>query len=222
MLSEYLLVDDDPLKAPTMWTNPSSDDYKESKSSAIVSEQDTSDDENSDGRDSKRKKLLDGSGKSKVQVDRRRERNRVLARKTRLRKKFFFESLQKQVSQLAAENERLKSIVRQRIQGETKAKILSSCKSVDLSPILANQACTATAELEKSDFSLIKTIQAAQRSFVITDPSLPDNPIIFASNGFLELCGYQLDEVLGRNCRVLQGPNTGPKQVEILREGILA
>lgn len=39
MLSEYLLVDDDPLKVPTMWTNPSSDDYKESKSSAIVSEQ---------------------------------------------------------------------------------------------------------------------------------------------------------------------------------------
>lgn len=112
--------------------------------------------------------------------------------------------------------------MRQRIQGETKAKILSSCKSVDLSPILANQACTATAELEKSDFSLIKTIQAAQRSFVITDPSLPDNPIIFASNGFLELCGYQLDEVLGRNCRFLQGPNTDPKQVEILREGILA
>lgn len=39
MLSEYLLVDDDPLKAPSLWMNPSSDDHKESKSSAIVSEQ---------------------------------------------------------------------------------------------------------------------------------------------------------------------------------------
>ena len=37
-----------------------------------------------------------------------RERNRVLARKTRLRKKFFFESLQRQVAQLAMENDMLK------------------------------------------------------------------------------------------------------------------
>ncbi|RYY84000.1 bZIP transcription factor [archaeon] len=41
-----------------------------------------------------------------------RERNRVLARKTRLRKKFFFESLQRQVNQLSAENEMLKSIIK--------------------------------------------------------------------------------------------------------------
>lgn len=38
MLSEYLLVDDDPLKGPAMWANPSGDDFKEPKSSAIVSE----------------------------------------------------------------------------------------------------------------------------------------------------------------------------------------
>lgn len=126
------------------------------------------------------------------------------------------------MSQLASENEQLKNVVRQKMQGEIRTKILSECKSVELPPIVANVATTATAILEKSDFSLIKAIQAAQRSFVITDPSLPDNPIIFASKGFLDLCGYQLEEVLGRNCRFLQGPNTDPKQVEVLREGILA
>ena len=59
------------------------------------------------------------------------------------------------------------------------------------------------------------------RSFCITDPTLPDNPIIFASKGFLDLSGYSLGEVLGRNCRFLQVPGTDQTQVEILRKGIL-
>lgn len=115
----------------------------------------------------------------------------------------------------------LKNVIRQRMTGEIRNKILSECKPIDLPPIVANNTQVATSMLERADFSLIQAIQAAQRSFVITDPSLPDNPIIFASKGFLELCGYQLEEVLGRNCRFLQGPNTDAKQVETLRKGIL-
>ncbi len=38
----------------------------------------------------------------------------------------------------------------------------------------------------------------------ITNPNLPDNPIIYASTGFYEMCGYSRAEVLGRNCRFLQ------------------
>lgn len=176
-----------------------------------------------------------------------RERNRVLARKTRLRKKFFFEvrislylpieshgfaihfhvlismqSLQKQVSQLANENELLKNVIRQRLSADLKTQILSECKPIDLPPVVANNTLAATSVLDKADFGLMQAIQAAQRSFVISDPSLPDNPIIFASKGFLDLCGYQLEEVLGRNCRFLQGPSTDPKQVEVLRKGIMA
>jgi PAS domain S-box-containing protein len=86
-----------------------------------------------------------------------------------------------------------------------------------LTPLIATKP---TSVLEKDDFNLIQAIQAAQRSFVITDPSLPDNPIIFASKGFLELSGYQLEDVLGRNCRFLQGPKTDPLQARALREGI--
>ena len=37
--------------------------------------------------------------------------------------------------------------------------------------------------------------QAAQRSFCITDPSLPDNPIVFASQSFLETTGYTMEQV---------------------------
>ena len=43
---------------------------------------------------------------------------------------------------------------------------------------------------------------------VVTDPTKPDNPIVYVSDAFLEITGYTLPEVLGRNCRFLQGPDT--------------
>ena len=54
----------------------------------------------------------------------------------------------------------------------------------------------------------------------ISDPSLPDNPLIYANNGFEELTGYSAEEVIGRNCRFLQGPDTDEKSTEIIREAI--
>ena len=55
---------------------------------------------------------------------------------------------------------------------------------------------------------------------VVSDPRLPDNPIVLANTAFLELCGYAADEVLGRNCRFLQGSDTDPRQVAQVREGL--
>lgn len=49
--------------------------------------------------------------------------------------------------------------------------------------------------LDDPDYSLVKALQTAQQNFVITDPTLPDNPIVFASQGFLELTGYTLEQV---------------------------
>ena len=63
-------------------------------------------------------------------------------------------------------------------------------------------------------------LQAAQRSFVITDPYLPDNPIVFASGAFLAATGYSMDQVLGRNCRFLQGPKTDRRKIDLIRSGI--
>ena len=51
---------------------------------------------------------------------------------------------------------------------------------------------------------LATTVERIQQNFVISDPSLPDCPIVFASDAFLELSGYPREEVLGRNCRFLQ------------------
>lgn len=43
------------------------------------------------------------------------------------------------------------------------------------------------------------------QSFVIADMTEDDCPIKFASQGFLALTGYERDEIIGKNCRFLQG-----------------
>jgi len=55
---------------------------------------------------------------------------------------------------------------------------------------------------------------------VLSDPSLPDNPIVYCSEGFCNLTGYKRSEVLGRNCRFLQGPGTDQGAVDIIRKGV--
>ncbi|XP_010922472.1 phototropin-1A isoform X2 [Elaeis guineensis] len=67
---------------------------------------------------------------------------------------------------------------------------------------------------------LATTLERIEKNFVITDPRLPDNPIIFASDSFLELTEYSREEILGRNCRFLQGPETDPATVRKIREAI--
>jgi PAS domain S-box-containing protein len=59
-----------------------------------------------------------------------------------------------------------------------------------------------------------------QQCFVLSDPKLPDNPIVFASPGFYKLTGYTSREVLGRNCRFLQGPGTDAKAVDVIRKAV--
>ena len=77
-----------------------------------------------------------------------------------------------------------------------------------------------TRAINKYDYGLLEALKHARRSFVITDPTLPDNPIVFASGGFLSLTGYKLEQVLGRNCRFLQGPRTDARAVGKIREAI--
>ncbi|KAK7703574.1 hypothetical protein SLS57_010860 [Botryosphaeria dothidea] len=56
--------------------------------------------------------------------------------------------------------------------------------------------------------------------YCLTDPSLPDNPIVYASEEFHLATQYGRDYVIGRNCRFLQGPKSAPSTVARLREAI--
>lgn len=65
-----------------------------------------------------------------------------------------------------------------------------------------------------------RAMEAAAEGITITDASRPENPIIYANSGFLRITGYQTEQVLGRNCRFLQGPDTDPKAVEMIRQAL--
>ena len=55
---------------------------------------------------------------------------------------------------------------------------------------------------------------------VISDPRLPDNPIVACNSAFCDLTGYSTEEVIGRNCRFLSGPGTEPWLTEEIRRGV--
>ncbi|KAK4598393.1 hypothetical protein RGQ29_015742 [Quercus rubra] len=59
-----------------------------------------------------------------------------------------------------------------------------------------------------------------KQSFVLTDPHLPDMPIVYASDAFLRLTGYAKDEVLERNCRFLSGADTDFSTLYQIKESI--
>ena len=69
---------------------------------------------------------------------------------------------------------------------------------------------------------LRRALDLTGTGFVLTDPRLDDNPIVYANAAFHEMTGYPPQEVLGRNCRFLQGPATEPDRTERLREAIAA
>ncbi len=86
--------------------------------------------------------------------------------------------------------------------------------------LLAGPSRAATRQLEDPDYKLVQALTVSQQNFVVSDPNLPDNPIVFASSGFYDLTGYTPAEVVGRNCRFLQGPGTDPSSIAVIREGI--
>lgn len=65
-----------------------------------------------------------------------------------------------------------------------------------------------------------RAIAAVAQGIVITDASQPDGPIVYASPGFMRLTGYERHEIVGRNCRFLQGARTDPESVSMLRRAI--
>ena len=73
---------------------------------------------------------------------------------------------------------------------------------------------------ELAQHLLIQALQESRYSFLITDPRLPDNPIVYANNAFLQMTGYSLDRVVGHNFRFMQGPDTNPAVVATRYVGI--
>jgi len=166
-------------------------------------------------------------GLSEPAIAERRQRNREHAKRSRVRKKFLLESLQHEVSELQKENERLRMFVQGKIPNHAREIMDTCCQksplfvdAVDSDAAKAAGVESNKVELVKSDFSLIESLTSGQQNFVLSDPRLPDNPLVYASEGFYQLTGYTREQVLGRNCRFLQGEGTDPKAVDVIRTAI--
>jgi len=64
------------------------------------------------------------------------------------------------------------------------------------------------------------TLAGASVGVCVADARLPDQPLVYVNPAFERLTGYGAEEVLGRNCRFLQGPDTAPEAVEALRAAV--
>ena len=65
-----------------------------------------------------------------------------------------------------------------------------------------------------------RAVAAARNGILITDPNQPDNPVVYANPGFERITGYSAEEILGRNCRFLQGEDTDQAALEELRAAL--
>lgn len=72
------------------------------------------------------------------------------------------------------------------------------------------------------DLNVLKAaVMDSRDGITISDPTLPDNPLIFINPAFERMTGYSLEEIIGKNCRFLQGDDKDQEdQLIIIRETI--
>ncbi|HEX8572421.1 MAG TPA: LuxR C-terminal-related transcriptional regulator [Allosphingosinicella sp.] len=78
----------------------------------------------------------------------------------------------------------------------------------------------ASHEAEQEEQALAASIRLSPIATVLSNPRLPDNPIVAANAAFCALTGYDESEIVGRNCRFLAGPDTEPWLTERIRQAL--
>ena len=69
---------------------------------------------------------------------------------------------------------------------------------------------------------LHRAISASNNGITISDMRRADRPLIFVNQAFTQMTGYSAEESLDRNCRFLQGSDTGQPEIQVLRDAVAA
>ena len=75
--------------------------------------------------------------------------------------------------------------------------------------------------VDRGELALI-AVERTRMPMVITDPRQPENPIVLANQAYLDLTGYSADELIGRNPRFMQGPETDAAELARVRDAVAA
>lgn len=89
------------------------------------------------------------------------------------------------------------------------------------SPAIRRAIAAFAHRLDRAD-AVAVGFRDAVLPMAVSDPTLPDNPIVYVNAAFERLTGFAAADVVGRNCRFLQGPATAPADVARLRTAIAA
>lgn len=89
-------------------------------------------------------------------------------------------------------------------------------------PALHGDNPVASTSSAQSDRQALCTVafERTRMPMVIADASIADSPIVLANEAFLNLTGYTADEVIGKNCRFLQGPGTSREAIQGVRTAL--
>jgi PAS domain S-box-containing protein len=68
----------------------------------------------------------------------------------------------------------------------------------------------------------VQAVRVTRMPMLVTDATLPGNPIVFANSAFLELSGYVIDELLGQDPHFMNGEKTDPKAIERYQASMIA
>ncbi|MCH4812034.1 bifunctional diguanylate cyclase/phosphodiesterase [Vreelandella neptunia] len=67
---------------------------------------------------------------------------------------------------------------------------------------------------------LERSVESSTNGVIIVDAQSSDLPMVYVNTAFERITGYSRSEALGRNCRFLQGEDTDPATIKLLREGV--
>jgi len=67
---------------------------------------------------------------------------------------------------------------------------------------------------------LTQILDTCVNGVTLSDPDLEDSPIVYANKAFEDMCGYQQDEIIGRNCRFLQGSDRDQPELDRIRTAV--
>lgn len=66
----------------------------------------------------------------------------------------------------------------------------------------------------------IQALESTASPVTIADITQPDHPLVFCNQAFIDLTGYSKEEIIGKNCRFLQGDDTDESSVRKIRSSI--